>query len=65
MEILHLTNKRLKNVQQSAASDHLLTCDCNVNFGDFTILSEDSNSINLFIRESLLIFRNIQNWIIL
>ena len=28
MGILHLTNKRLKNVEQSTISDHLLTCDC-------------------------------------
>ena len=55
MGISHLTNKRLKNVKQSAISDHLLTCDCNINFDDFTILSKDSNNINLLIKESLLI----------
>ena len=55
MRISHLTNKRLKNVKQSAISDHTLTCDCNINFNDFTILSKDSNDINLFIKESLLI----------
>ena len=54
MGISHLTNKRLKNVKQSAISDHLLTCDCNINFDDFTILSKDSNNINLLIKESLL-----------
>ena len=37
--ISHLKNKRLKNVKQSAISDHLLTCDCNIDFDDFTILS--------------------------
>ena len=58
MGILHLTNKRLKNVKQSAISDHLLTCDCNINFDDFTILSKDSNNINLLIKESLLISRD-------
>ena len=55
MGISHLTNKCLKNVKQSAISDHLLTCDCNINFDDFTILSKDSNNINLLIKESLLI----------
>ena len=55
MGISHLTNKRLKNVKQSAISDHVLTCDCNINFNDFTILSKDSNNINLLIKESLLI----------
>ena len=56
--ISHLTNKLLKNVKQSAISDHLPTCDCNINFRDFTILSKDSNNFNLLIRESLLIAPN-------
>ena len=55
MGISHLTNKRLKNVKQSAISDHMLTCDCKINFNDFTILSKDSNNINLLIKESLII----------
>ena len=54
----HLTNKRLKNINQSAISDHLLTCDCNINFNDFTILSKDSNNFNLLVKESLLIARD-------
>ena len=41
----------------SAISDHLLTCDCNINFDDFTILFTDFN-INLLFKESLLISRN-------
>ena len=57
MEVLHLTNKRLKNVKESAISEFLLTCDCNINFDDFIILSKDSNNINLLIKESLLISR--------
>ena len=57
MEILHLTNKRLKNVKESAISEFLLTCDCNINFDDFIILSKDSNNVNLLIKESLLISR--------
>ena len=55
MGISHLINKRLKIVKQSAISDHVLTCDCNINFNDFTILSKDSNNINLLIKETLLI----------
>ena len=54
----HLTNKSLKNIKQSAISDHLLTCDCNINFNDFTILSKDSNNFNLLVKESLLIARD-------
>ena len=57
----NLTNKRLKNVKQSAISDHVLTCDCNINFNDFTILSKDSNNTNLRIKESLLIARDKPN----
>ena len=53
----HLTNKRVKNVKQSAISDHLLTCDCKINFDDFTILSKGSSNYNLIIKESLLIAR--------
>ena len=45
----------LENVKQSAISDNLLTCDCNINFNDFAILSEDSKNSNLPIKESLLI----------
>ena len=58
MGISHLTNNSLKNVKQSAISDHVLTCDCNISFNDFTILFKDSNNINLFIKESLSIARD-------
>ena len=58
MEILYSRNKQLKNVKQSAISDHLLTCNCNINFNDFTILPKDSNNINLIIKESLLVSRD-------
>ena len=54
----HLTNRRLKNIKQSAISDHLLTCECNINFNDFTIFSKDSNNFNLLVKESLLIARD-------
>ena len=53
-----MSKKRLKNVKQSAISDHLLTCECNINFNDFTILSKDSNNFNLLIKESILIARD-------
>ena len=58
MGISHLKTKRLKIVKQSAISDHVLTCDCNININNFTILSKDSNNINLLIKESLLIVRD-------
>ena len=54
MRISHLTNKRLKYVKQSAISGHVLTFDCNINFNNFTILSKDSNNVNLLIKEGLI-----------
>ena len=38
--LLYSRPKHLKNVKQSANSDHLLTRDCNTNFNDFTIVSK-------------------------
>ena len=51
--ISHLTNKHIKNVKQSTISDHLLTCDWNLNFDAFTILSSDSSCFNFLIKEIL------------
>ena len=50
--------RHLKNVKQSPISDHMLTCNCNVNGNGFTILSNDSNNFNLLFKESLLIARD-------
>ena len=58
MGISNLTGKRLKNVMQSAISDHLLQCNCTINFDDFDILAAESNKFKLLLRESLLIKRD-------
>ena len=58
MGISNLTGKRLKNVKQSAISDHLLQCNCAINFDDFSILATDCNKFKLLLRESLLIKRD-------
>ena len=58
MGISNLTGKHLKNVKQSAISDHLLQCNCTINFDDFSILATDSNKFKLLLRESLLIKRD-------
>ena len=58
MGISPLKKKRLKNVKQSAISDHVLTCDGNINYNDFIILPKVSNNVNLLIKESLLISRD-------
>ena len=54
MGISNLTWKCLKNVKQSAISDHLLQCNCTINFDDFSILATDCNKFKLLLRESLL-----------
>ena len=56
--ISNLTGKRLKNVKQSAISDHLLQCNCTINFDHFDILAAESNKFKLLLRESLLIKRD-------
>ena len=53
--ISNLIGKCLKNVKQSAISDHLLQCNCTINFDDFRILAMDCNKLKLPLRESLLI----------
>ena len=58
MGISNLTEKRFKNVKQSAVSDHLLQCDCSINFDDFDILASETNNFRLLIKESLLIMRD-------
>ena len=58
MGISSLTGKRIKNIKQSAISDHLLQCNCAVNFDEFSILATDSNKFKLLLRGSLLIKRD-------
>ena len=55
MGISNLTGKRLKCVKQSAVSDHLLECNCSIDFDHFDILASDANRFRLLIKESLLI----------
>ena len=55
MGISNLTGKRLKPVKQSAISDHLLQCNCTINFDNFDILAAESNKFKLLLKESLLI----------
>ena len=58
MGISNLTGKGLKNVKHSAISDHLLQCNCTINFDNFDILAAESNKFKLFLRENLLIKRD-------
>ena len=56
--ISNLTGKRLKNVEQSAISDHLLQCNCAINFENFSTLATNCNKFKLLLRESLLVKRD-------
>ena len=58
MSISNLTSKRVKSEKESAVSDHLLQCNCAIDFGHFDDLASDTNSFRLFIKESLLIKRD-------
>ena len=58
MGISNLTGKRLKCVKQSAVSDHLLECNCSIDFNHFDILASDVNKFRLLIKESVLIKRD-------
>ena len=53
MGTCNLTGKRLKNVKQSAVSDHLLQCNYTINFDDFTILATNSSKFKTRLMESL------------
>ena len=55
--ISYLTGKRLKSVKQSAIPDHLLECNCLIDFDHFGILGSDANKFRLLIKESLSIKR--------
>ena len=58
MGISNLTGKRVKNVNESSVSEHLLQCVCTIDFNNFDILASDINSFKLLIKESLLIKRD-------
>ena len=58
MGIFNLTWKPLENVKQSAISDHLLQCNCAINFDDFNFSATDCNIFKLLLTKSLLIKRD-------
>ena len=58
MGVSNVTGKRLKNIKDSAFSDHLLQCNCTIDFDHFDILATDVSKFNLLVKESLLIKRD-------
>ena len=55
MGISNLTEKRVKNMKESAVFYHCLQCDCIISFVDFDILTSDTYNFRLLIKENLLI----------
>ena len=41
MDVSNLTGKRLKNIKDSVVSDHLLQCNCTIDFDHLDILATD------------------------
>ena len=58
MGVSNLTGKRLKDIKNSAVSDHLLQCNCTIDFDHFDILATGVTQFNLLVKESLLIKRD-------
>ena len=55
MGISNLAGMHLTNAKQSAVSDHLLECNCSIDFDHFDIVASDTNKFRLLIKKSLLI----------
>ena len=55
MGVSNPTRKRLKKIKDLAFSDHLLQCNCTIDFDHFNILAPDVSKCNLLMKESLLI----------
>ena len=56
--IFPLTFEKVKLSAESSIRDHLLFCNHDPSFGDFTILAQGTNTFSLEIKESLLITRD-------
>ena len=55
MGVSNLTGNQFKNVKDSVVSDHLLQCNCTIDFDHFNVLATDVSKFNLLVKESLLI----------
>ena len=58
MKISNLMGKRLKDVNPSVISDHILQFNCMINFDEIDVLAADSDKFKLLLRKSLLIKRD-------
>ena len=57
----HLTFKKCKPSKESAVCDHLLFCDNDPSFEEFSVLAKASSKFSLEIKENLLIKRDAPN----
>ena len=53
MGVSNLTEKRLKNIKDSAIWDHLLQCTCIIDFDHFDILTTDVSKFNFLVEGEL------------
>ena len=60
MSNFNLAENSLKNIKKSSIFDHLLQCDCLIDFNHFDILPTGINKIRLFVKENLFIRRDKQ-----
>ena len=61
MGVSNVTVKRLKNIKDSAVSDHLLQCNWTIDFDYFDILATDVSKFSLLVKKSILINVTIQS----
>ena len=54
----HFITRAAEHMGISKVSDHLLQCDCTIDFDNFDILASDTNNFRFLMRESLLIKRD-------
>ena len=58
MGISNISGKPFNKFKRYTTSDHILQCNCTINFDDFDTLAADSNRFKLLLRENLLIKRD-------
>ena len=52
------SKSKMFRIYRNLVSDHLLQCNCAIDFDHFDVLASDTNSFRLLIKESLLIKRD-------
>ena len=50
MGVSNCIGKRLKNLRDSALSDHLLQCNCTIDFDHFYVLPTDVNLLDILVK---------------